>query len=163
MTLVLAGARLPGSPGVVDVTIRGGLIAGIEPSGRPIGPDAERIDLDGRWLLPGLWDQHVHFTQWAQTARRLDVSQATSPAEAAALVRSRAEADPGTDVLVGFGFHDALWRSRPTRELLDVAAGDRPVVLIAGDLHCSWLNTAAFERFAPGVEGALLREDESSR
>ncbi|GAA4148994.1 amidohydrolase [Leifsonia shinshuensis] len=161
MTLVLAGARLPGSPAVVDVTVRGGLIAGIAPSGRPFPPDAERIDLDGRWLLPGLWDQHVHFTQWAQTARRLDVSHAASAAEAAALVRSRAEADPGTDVLVGFGFHDALWRAHPTRELLDVAAGDRPVVLIAGDLHCSWLNTAAFERFAPGAEGALLREDES--
>ncbi|QNE34407.1 amidohydrolase [Leifsonia shinshuensis] len=161
MTLVLAGARLPGSGEVVDVTLRDGVIAGVAPSGGRIASEAERIDLDGRWLIPGLWDQHVHFTQWAQTARRLDVSRAASAADAAALVGARVSADPGTDVLVGFGFHDALWPDLPTRELLDAAAGERPVVLIAGDLHCSWLNTAAFERLAPSAEGALLREDES--
>ena len=161
MTLVLTGARLPGSGELADVTIGDGSILGIAPSGAAAAPEAERVGLDGRWLIPGLWDQHVHFTQWAQTARRLDVSRAGSAADAAALVRARAQADAGSDVLVGFGFHDALWPDLPTRELLDAAAGDRPVVLIAGDLHCSWLNTAAFERFAPGAEGALLREDES--
>ncbi|MEY9953764.1 amidohydrolase [Leifsonia sp. EB34] len=161
MTFVLADARLPGAGRRVDVTVADGRIASIHPAGVAGERSLERIPLDGRWLTPGLWDQHVHFTQWAQTARRLDVSRATSAAEAAALVRSRAEADPGTDVLVGFGFHDALWPDLPTRELLDEAAGERPVVLIAGDLHCSWLNTAAFARFAPDAEGALLREDES--
>ncbi|MGH1523050.1 amidohydrolase [Leifsonia sp. L25] len=161
MTFVLADARLPGSDRRVDVTVRDGRIASIHPAGVPGGLSRERIPLDGRWLIPGLWDQHVHFTQWAQTARRLNVSGASSAADAAALVRRRAEADPGADVLVGFGFHDALWPDLPTRELLDTAAGDWPVVLIAGDLHCSWLNTAAFERFAPSAEGALLREDES--
>ncbi|SEA86352.1 amidohydrolase [Leifsonia sp. 21MFCrub1.1] len=165
MTLLLAGARLPGRDGLVDVVIDGGRIASVEPTGSATGVAAgERIPLDGRWLVPGLWDQHVHFTQWAQTARRLDVSRAGSAAEAAALVRARAEASPADspdDVLVGFGFHDALWPDLPTRELLDAAAGDRPVVLIAGDLHCSWLNTAAAARFAPGTPDAVLREDAS--
>ncbi|MEN2741886.1 amidohydrolase [Microbacterium sp. X-17] len=161
MTIVLGDARLPRSSDLVDVTVRDGRIASFAPAGAPGERGLERIPLDGRWLIPGLWDQHVHFTQWAQTARRLDVSRASSAAETAALVRSRAAADPRTDVLVGFGFHDALWPDAPTRELLDAAAGDRPVVLIAGDLHCSWLNGAAFERFAPGAHGALLREDES--
>lgn len=161
MTRVLAGARLPGSDAPVDVTIRDGSIVSIAPAGAAGERGAERIDLGGRWLLPGLWDQHVHFTQWTQTARRLDVSRAPSAAEAAALVRERSDADGGDGVLVGFGFHDALWPDEPTRELLDAAAGGRPVVLIAGDLHCSWLNTAAAERFAPGLTGALLREDES--
>ncbi|KQR54817.1 amidohydrolase [Leifsonia sp. Leaf336] len=161
MSFVLAGARLPGSDRLVDVTVRDRSIASIHPAGVPGERSLERIPLDGRWLVPGLWDQHVHFTQWAQTARRLDVSRASSAEEAASLVRARTAADPGTDVLVGFGFHDALWHDLPSRELLDAAAGDRPVVLIAGDLHCSWLNSAAMARYAPGVEGALLREDAS--
>ncbi|WP_426623856.1 amidohydrolase [Leifsonia sp. McL0607] len=143
------------------MTIRDGLIVSVSRSGTSGERGLERVQLGGRWLVPGLWDQHVHFTQWAQTARRLDVSRAASAAEAAALVGSRMTADPGPDVLVGFGFHDALWPDLPTRELLDAAAGDRPVVLIAGDLHCSWLNSAAMARFAPDVEGALLREDAS--
>ncbi|MGH1548567.1 amidohydrolase [Leifsonia poae] len=163
MTLVLAGARVPGRDGLVDVVLEGSRIAAVTPAGAAPagGASGERIHLDGRWVLPGLWDQHVHFTQWAQTARRLDVSRAASAAEAAALVRERASADPGDDVLVGFGFHDALWPDIPTRELLDAAAGDRPVVLIAGDLHCSWLNTAAARRFAPDSVDAVLREEAS--
>ena len=24
----------------------------------------EEHDADGRWLMPGLWDQHVHLGQW---------------------------------------------------------------------------------------------------
>ncbi|MGO4535487.1 amidohydrolase [Leifsonia sp. 2MCAF36] len=165
MTLVLSGGRLPGRDALVDVVLDGARIAAVVPTGRGgevEGSDfsAERIPLDGRWLIPGLWDQHVHFTQWAQTARRLDVSRAPSAAEAAALVARRAADDPGDDLIVGFGFHDALWSDLPTRELLD-AATDRPVVLIAGDLHCSWLNSAAARRFAPGSTEAVLREDAS--
>lgn len=178
MTLVLADARIPAGLGrlsdpatgdrripyraeLVDVVVDGDRIAAVVPAAAaPAGAGVERIPLDGRWLLPGLWDQHVHFTQWAQTARRLDVSHASSAAEAAALVRRRAADSPDEDVIVGFGFHDALWADVPTRELLDAAA-DRPVVLIAGDLHCSWLNSAAARRFAPGATEAVLREDAS--
>ncbi|WP_285117054.1 amidohydrolase family protein [Leifsonia sp. fls2-241-R2A-40a] len=163
MTLVLAGARIPGRDGAVDVVVGNGRITEIAPSGSATvsAGSVERVALDGRWLEPGLWDQHVHFTQWAQTARRLDVSRADSAAAAAALVRDRATADPGDDPIVGFGFHDALWPDLPTRDLLDAAAGDRAVVLIAGDLHCSWLNTVAARRFAPGSSDAVLREDAS--
>ncbi|WP_431247338.1 amidohydrolase [Leifsonia xyli] len=162
MTLVLTGARLPGHEGVVDVVLAEGRIASVAPADRSAlsSPSGERIPLDGRWLIPGLWDQHVHFTQWAQTARRLDVSRAASAASAAELVRQRAAASSDDGVIVGFGFHDALWPDLPTRELLD-AATDRPVVLIAGDLHCSWLNTAAAQLFAPWSDDAVLREDAS--
>jgi len=174
--LLLTGGRLPGREGAVDVLVAEGRIRSVVPSGAAgdavAAPDGvaaggaaagavERIALGGRWLVPGLWDQHVHFTQWAQTARRLDVSRAASAVEAADLVRARAAAQPGGDLIVGFGFHDALWPDVPTRELLDAAAGGRPVVLVAGDLHCSWLNTAAAAVFAPGSTEAVLREDAS--
>ncbi|MFF2051609.1 amidohydrolase [Leifsonia sp. NPDC058194] len=161
MSLLLAGARLPGSDGVVDVRIDGGRIDAVDLAGRLDPRGSERLDLGGRWIVPGLWDQHVHFTQWAQTARRLDVSRAASAAEAAELVRRRALAEPGDELLVGFGFHDALWADLPTRALLDAAAGERPVVLMSGDLHCSWLNSAAARRLAPGSHEAILREDAS--
>jgi len=163
MSLLLTGARIPGSEGVVDVRIADGRIDAVDLAGRIDAAGAEQLALDGRWLVPGLWDQHVHFTQWAQTARRLDVSRAASAAEAADLVRRRVSArdQDGDDLLVGFGFHDALWPDLPTRELLDAAAGERPIVLIAGDLHCSWLNTAAARRLGVESHDAVLREDAS--
>lgn len=126
------------------------------------------LDLDGRYLLPGLWDEHVHFTQHALTSRRLDVSAATSAAEAIRMVQAalavRPTATPGAvapiEPLIGYGFRDGLWSDQPSVALLDAAAGAVPVVLLSGDLHCVWLNSAASALFtAPTDSTGLLRED----
>jgi predicted amidohydrolase YtcJ len=116
-------------------------------------------DLDGRWVLPGLWDEHVHFSQWAMTAPRLDVSSADSARGTAGAVRRRLAEEPGTGTLIGFGFRDGLWPEPPTTALLDEVSPERPVVLISGDLHCAWLNSAAYRRYAVALEPELLRED----
>jgi len=152
----------------VDVIVRGGGVERVVPAGTSggfagDGAGGERVDLDGRVVLPGLWDAHVHLTQWALVRRRLDLSGARSAAEAVALVRARLDTDPpapGT-ALVGFGFRDALWRDTPMAELLDAVAGTVPVVLVSGDLHCAWLSTAGL-RFVGVAEHptGVLREAE---
>ncbi|MGA8522994.1 MAG: amidohydrolase family protein [Candidatus Dormiibacterota bacterium] len=123
---------------------------------------AEVIDLDGRWLLPGLWDRHVHFDQWAQTSARLDLSDTGSAVAAAHLIAAHlAVRGDGLDTpVVGYGFRDALWPDAPHRDILDAVTGGVPVVLIAADLHSAWLNSAALHRLghAEHVTG-LLRED----
>jgi hypothetical protein len=48
------------------------------PAGEAPHADGQSLDLDGRTLLPGLWDSHVHMVQWAGLRRRLDVSGAGS-------------------------------------------------------------------------------------
>jgi predicted amidohydrolase YtcJ len=126
----------------------------------------ERIDLDGRWLIPGLWDNHVHFSAWAAASRRLDVSHARSAAETVSLVRDALASGDSTGaevpVFVGFGFRDGLWSDEPTAAALDAVSGDRPVVLVSGDLHCCWLNSAALTRFGrAGHPTGVLREDDA--
>ncbi|MDH6181264.1 putative amidohydrolase YtcJ [Microbacteriaceae bacterium SG_E_30_P1] len=146
--MLLGNARLGDRD--VDVRIEAGRIVEIGPIGRG------DIDLDGRWLLPGLWDEHVHFTQWALTANRLDLSGATSAREAAEIVRGAV----GRDMLVGAGFRDGLWPDAPTAALLDAAAGPVPVVLVSADLHAVWLNSAALRQFGLADHATgLLRED----
>jgi predicted amidohydrolase YtcJ len=154
----------------IDLLLDDGMITAIMPAGsQPVGPD--EIDFEGRFIMPGLWDEHVHFTQWAQHRRRVDVSEATSAAGAVALVGAhlaKDTADAGnTDaaaVIVGVGFRDALWPDAPTAALLDAIAPHRPLVLISADVHCVWLNTAALEMFVapsssePSADG-VLRED----
>ena len=36
--------------------------------------DGPVVDLDGRTVLPGLWDAHVHAAQWAGNRHRVDLS-----------------------------------------------------------------------------------------
>ncbi|MRG58616.1 amidohydrolase family protein [Agromyces sp. CFH 90414] len=159
-TLVLAGARLPGTGRSVDLVIVDGRVAEIAPRAEasvsaPAG--AERVELDGRFVVPGLHDRHVHLSQWAMVSRRLDLAGAESAAAAAALVGD-AVARGETEV-AGFGYRDALWPDAPSADLLDGASGDVPVVLVAADLHACWLNRAAARRH--GVElpaDGILRE-----
>jgi len=168
-SLILRRGRLPGSDDIIDVHVIDGVITRIGHVD-PAEPADRTVQLGERWVIPGLWDNHVHFTQWAQTARRLDVSQASSAAEAAVLVGERvliesAIAQPGAsgpDTVVGTGFRDALWPDVPSRALLDAVAGSTPVVLVSGDLHSCWLNSAALSRFGFTEHASgLLREDQA--
>ena len=164
MSLVLHNARLPGSDDLVDMRVVDGRIESI--GYRPAAPQAaeQTVDLDERWVIPGLWDNHVHFSQWSQTTRRLDVSSATSAAATAALVGERLRQIPPADGerLVGFGFRDGLWPDAPSRALLDAQSGGVPVVLVSGDLHSCWLNSAALTVYGfPAHGSGLLREDDA--
>ena len=121
-------------------------------------PGEHVVDADGRWAIPGLWDQHVHFTQWAQTRTRLDVSAAHDPAEAVEIVRAHLPSVAEGDWLFAFGFRLADWTREPTVAELDAATGDRPVVITSGDAHTGWLNSAALTALGAPLTGGPLTE-----
>jgi predicted amidohydrolase YtcJ len=177
---VLASVRHPGEEICFDVHLRAGVVSAIIPS-RP-GPGAlpvatRVVDLEGRYVIPGLWDEHVHMTQWALASNRLDLSGAGSAREAAAVVGAHiaganiAETDiagagsvaqaPGpVQTLVGVGFRDAIWHDLPSLDLLDGVTRGRPTALISHDLHSVWLNSAAAQQYGVPVDaGGLLREE----
>ncbi|KQR43764.1 amidohydrolase [Frigoribacterium sp. Leaf164] len=165
--VLLTNARLVGTDGSapVDALLDGGVVVELAPRGELASPvGAEVVDLEGRWLGPGLWDSHAHLDQWALVRRRLDVGGAASAAEAAALVGARLrEAPPAPgEPLVGYGFRDALWPDQPHRALLDAVSGDVPVVLVSADLHAAWLDSAALAAHGrAGHETGLLREQDA--
>ena len=72
MTLVLANVNLidgvrPGVTAGVSVTIEEGRIVEIAARGGTGPAGAQVIDLGGAYLLPGLWDVHVHL-EWPRIA-----------------------------------------------------------------------------------------------
>lgn len=156
--LLLRDARLPGSAAASDVLVRAGRVAGIGPAGTVRRDGAAEVRLDGRWLRPGLWDEHVHFTQWVIRRGRFDLSAAGSAAETLTLVRTAAARAPDGP-LVGYGFRDGLWPDAPSLAGLDAAAPGRPVILVSGDLHCGWINGRAAELLGVDVDATgLVRE-----
>ena len=135
---------------VVDILIEGGVIAEITPGS---GSGA------GGWVSPGLWDHHVHFTQWALTSRRIDLSTASSAREAADIIAGVSSPD---GIIVGAGFRDGVWPDAPSAELLDAATGGVPAVLVSADLHAVWLNSAALDLYGhAGHPTGLLTEDDA--
>lgn len=162
---VLASVRQPGSGALADFHLRDGVIAAIIPPGMPLdlSPEVPRVECDGRYVIPGLWDEHVHFTQWAMHANRIDLSKAASAREAVAAVGRCLAPDQQRDdgaTAVGVGFRDALWADTPTLQMLDAVTAGRPAALISHDLHCVWVNTAATRRYPLTVDASgLLREE----
>src|SRR5262249_55536978 len=98
-------AAVPDRP--VDVLVEDGVVTAVGAElDRPAG--ADELDAEGRWLVPGLWDQHTHLTQWTLVSQRLDLAPARTPEQALAMVADRAAAQPGVP-LVGWGHRTGLW------------------------------------------------------
>lgn len=137
--LLRDGRRYGGAP--VDLLLRDGRIAA---AGRGVEPDgAEVVDLGGRFVGPGLWDHHVHLRQTVMARRRLDIAGVTSAAETLALVADALARRTSAEMLVGYGFRDGTWPDEPSLAALDAVAGDTPVILVSGDLHCAWFSSKA--------------------
>lgn len=156
--IVLAAARQPGDLAPSNIYIRDGVVSRITAADE-LPRNVPVLDLDGRYVIPGLWDEHVHMTQWALTANRIDLSSAGSAREAVEVVRSVGGAETDLTV-VGTGFRDAVWSDAPSLELLDGATRQVPTALIGHDLHCVWLNSAAASKYGLEMDASgLLRED----
>ena len=84
------------------------------------------LDMDGRTVLPGLWDAHVHAAQWAGNRHRVDLAGLESARAVAETVRLHAVGLPEDDMVMGQGFRDGLWPDTPHETWLDSGCPARP-------------------------------------
>jgi len=149
------GAELLPDDGLYDVLLAGGRIRDIAPTGALRLP-GEVHDADGAYLIPGLWDHHVHVTQAALAACRVSLEGVGSATAAADRMASAPVHADGRRI--GVGMRDAFWTDPPTRALLDAATGDVPTYVLNADLHSAWLNSAALAREGIATDDDVLRE-----
>ncbi|WP_194419685.1 amidohydrolase [Microbacterium abyssi] len=142
----------------VDIHLDGDRIIDIAPAGA-LRTTGLVLEGDGAWIVPGLWDNHVHTIQWALASEREQLGQVSSAAEAAARMSSVAALPDGRRV--GTGFRDALWPDAPSLETLDAATGGAPTYLINADVHSVWLNSAALRREGFSSPDGMLREEDA--
>ena len=127
--------------------VSGGRVAAVGSAAdlRSAFPRARILDLSGTTVTPGLTDAHAHLTEWAFARRETDLSEATSPAAAAALI-AHATARAGSEWIRGRGWNPHLWREAPTRAALDDVAPHIPAALQSHDMHALWVNGEALRR-----------------
>lgn len=111
-------------------------------------PRAEfRLDGEGKVMLPGMIDAHVHVMDIGFAALTLDLSDTASLAEALAKIEQFAKENPGRPWILGRGWNQEKWGLGrfPTAAELDAIVSDRPVWLERADNHANWANTTAME------------------
>jgi predicted amidohydrolase YtcJ len=108
------------------------------------GPDTKVIDLDGRLLMPGFVEGHIHPFLGAFLTSGVDLQLPTG-ADALAAIAQYAKDHPDGPVR-GFGWRvDMFGPDGPTRADLDAILPDRPGFFFAIDGHSLWANSKAFE------------------
>ncbi len=106
----------------------------------------ERVDLDGRLVVPGFQDAHVHPVLAGMELLSCDLSGCTTAEETLSAIEAYAAAHPELDWILGAGWSmDAFPGGTPTRQMLDAIVPERPVLLENRDHHGAWANTRAFE------------------
>jgi predicted amidohydrolase YtcJ len=132
-------------------------------------PQATRIDLKGKTVLPGLIDSHVHAP--AAAVYEFDHPQPSlnTIADVLAYIRRRAEAvEPGEWIRLQQVFVTRLEERRfPTREELNAAAPHHPVIYRTGPdaaLNSLALELSGIDRdfeLPPGETGKVERDPET--
>lgn len=109
---------------------------------------AHRIDLQGVTVLPGLTDSHAHLHDIGERELTFNLEGTASLEELKNKLRVRATRGNPGDWLFGRGWIESRWTPPdfPTREDLDAAAPDRPVVQRRADGHALVANSLALAR-----------------
>lgn len=108
----------------------------------------EVIDAEGRLVIPGLNDTHIHFTSGGQSMMNLDFRYVHDVKTIQKMVAEKvAQSKPG-ELISGRGwehetFPDKKW---PTKEILDAVAPNNPVRLSRADGHSVWVNSYVIKR-----------------
>ena len=159
----LAAPPPPGEP--VDVRIEAGRVVEV---GRGLSTYGTQVlQAEGSFLVPGLWDAHAHLDMEAARSARIDTLATRSAEEALELVARALRDHPAGSrpaTIQGFGHRLSNWPRVPTVAELDAVTGEIPTLLISGDVHSGWLNSAALRVFGlPGASaqdpGAPMKED----
>lgn len=108
------------------------------------GPDTRVIDLDGRLLMPGFVEGHIHPFLGSFLSTGVDLQVPTGD-DALAAIAQYAQEHPDGPVR-GFGWRvDMFGPDGPTRTELDRVLPDRPGFFFAIDGHSMWANSKALE------------------
>ncbi len=104
-----------------------------------------RENLDGRTVIPGLTDAHIHWEGTARSLQIVSLLDAPDKVAAAQRVAERAALTPAGTWVLGNGWFQENWPdcAFPQAADLDPYVADHPVFLRAKSGHAAWVNTCA--------------------
>jgi hypothetical protein len=132
---------------------------------------AEREDLGGRIVLPGLTDAHIHLQHYALSLQKVDC-ETTTLEECLRRVAERVKSTKDGEWILGHGWNQNEWRYPPPvppaggeadspslegkgpgvrsgdwpfASDLDSLTASHPIYLTAKSLHAAWVNSAALK------------------
>lgn len=109
------------------------------------GPRTEVIDGQGKLLLPGFNDAHVHFASGGMQLDCVQLTDAASAEEFARRIGERAKVTAKGEWILGGDWDETKWNPPqvPTKEWIDRVAADVPAFVTRYDAHMGVANSLA--------------------
>ncbi|MBI5964862.1 MAG: amidohydrolase [Chloroflexi bacterium] len=140
----------------------------------------EKQDMQGKTILPGLTDAHLHIQYYALSLANIDCETKTKDECLRRVAERVKKAKPGEWIL-GHGWNHNEWNTPspsgrgqgegghlPTAADLDAIAPNNPVYLTAKSLHAAWanksaLNLANITNDTPNPKDGVIQRDDTGR
>jgi predicted amidohydrolase YtcJ len=166
-TLVLTNGRIhtmdAGNTVASTVSIRNGRFVAVGGRAPSAGPNTKVIDLKGRTVVPGLVEPHVHSVSLAnRPGYHTILENTTSIREIQETLAARRKNVPDGQWITSMGgWHPNQWKEHrhPTRQELDEAVPDRPVLLYERFTGPAVTNTLGKRFFDAADSAAAVHPD----
>ena len=128
------------------------------------------IDAQGKLLLPGFNDAHVHFVSGGAQLDQVDLKNASSPQEFARRIGEQAKKASKGEWVLGGDWDEQQWTpaTMPTKELIDPVTGNTPVFVNRYDGHMALANSLALKlagvtaRTPDPAGGSIVRDSKGN-
>jgi len=135
---------------------------------RAAGPDEVTVcDLQGKTILPGFIDGHMHLMLLGQALNKLDLGRCKNLEDIRNTIREYAAANPHLPRILCRGWmHIMTPDGAKASDLddLDPTGQNRPILIDSKDLHSTWANTAGIEELGArewtDVPAGIIHRDE---
>ncbi len=150
--LIISNAKIwtvdPSMPKAEAIAVVGDRIVAVGSNGDVDdwrGPRTRVVDAQGKLLLPGFNDAHVHFVSGGRQLDAIQLNDAGTPQEFARRIGERAKLTPKGEWIVGGNWDETKWSpaNMPTKELIDRLTPDTPVFVNRYDGHMGLANSVA--------------------
>jgi predicted amidohydrolase YtcJ len=161
-----------GQPFVSSIVVKNGLIADLGETEQLLakykGHETEVIDFEGKMVLPGLTDSHMHLVAHGMKLLSLDFSQCTDALEMKKMLKEKIEQTPKGEWVIGRGWNENSFLDKKifTKNELDELSAGHPIFLTRICGHAYLANSMALslagieELSADPVGGKIDRNQE---
>ena len=109
-----------------------------------IGVKTKIIDLEGKMVLPGFTDGHIHPIGGGTRLLNCDLTDLRSETAVLRKIRSYVKDHPEKEWIIGGGLWlPAIENGKPSAATLDKISSSKPIYITSADGHSAWVNTKA--------------------
>lgn len=129
-----------------------------------IGEDTDKLDLQGKTVVPGFIDAHIHLVSLGLAMQVMDLRGITAKSVLLDKIKEKVEDTPPKHWVRGFGFDEAELDELPTRSELDAISPENPVYLEDINSKMCIVNSLAQKSVykKKDIEGVKIERDSST-